>query len=107
MRIPPKVAQASHDKRSARAALRRRIAAGVIPIGDVLRHPPEYLRTKQYDTKPMTLARILSWQRGWGLPRAELHLAKLRMGPWLTPFDLSRTRREQLARAVENVSTVH
>lgn len=84
--------------RSERVRLRNAVAAGEVDVRDLILDPPEMIRPSVGARQPVTVARLLSWQHRWGTRRAAKLLGPLGIGPYVTPFDLSRTRREQIVR---------
>lgn len=84
--------------RSARVKLRNAVAAGEVDVRDLILDPPEIIRPGEAAKAPVTVARLLSWQHRWGMRRAAKLLGPIGVGPYTTPFDLSRTRREQIVR---------
>lgn len=83
--------------RLGRAQLKREVRAGSVAVADLIRRPPDVLRS---DRNPVSVTQILSWQPRWGVKRARIFLNPLGVGPYTTPFDLTRTRAEQIVRAL-------
>lgn len=90
----------ANEARSGRAQLKRDVRMGVVDVRDLIRNPPELLRTGPKAAMPVTIGRLLTWQPHWGDHRAQRFLKPLRVAPYTTPFDLTQTRREQVARAL-------
>lgn len=80
--------------RCERADLKRDVRMGVVDVRDLLREPPAVLAAGQ----GVTVTELLTWQPRWGIARSRKLLGPLHVGPFVKPHDLSRVRREQVAR---------
>lgn len=87
----------SLEKRRARAVLRKKVESGEVPVSDVIMDCPEFLRTSASAMKPITIAKILSWQPHWATLKAERFLRRQGISPALELHALSASRRKFLA----------
>lgn len=87
--------------RRERAAIKRDVRAGLIPLAIVIETPQECWRPGQNSgSRPVTVAMMLTWQPRWGDRRAEKLLRRHGISETVTVFDLSDQRRLQLTEAL-------
>lgn len=87
----------ANEKKSARAALKRRVYDGEIPISVVIASKSDLLKTSS-SSQPLTIAKILAWQKNWGKARAKRFLHGLGISEQLELDGLSESRRKMLAK---------
>lgn len=83
--------------RLARAALKRRIAAGEVTVAGILSDVPE-------EVESMALADLLACQRRWGVTRCRRFLAGSMISETRLVGTLTERQREELARRLEGHS---
>lgn len=87
----------ANEKRSARAELKRSVAAGRTRIAQILLDPPEILITStqggQRTYSVVTVCDVLTWQKGWGMVRARKMVKKCGISPHAEVHHLSDARR--------------
>lgn len=82
--------RSAHRTKTARAELRRAIAAGTRSVADVLRDPPD-------EALSMPVGRLLATQHRWGPGRVAEHLAPLHVNELRKVGDLTDRQRHAIA----------
>jgi hypothetical protein len=82
--------QRANEVRLARAELKRRIAAGVTSVGDVI-------LASSWEVESMAVAELLMSQRRWGHARARRFLATVPMTETKTIGSMTERQRHSLA----------
>jgi hypothetical protein len=85
--------QRANKVRLARAALKRKVAEGVIPVSDVILTCP-------WEAASMTIAELLGSQRRWGTTRCSKFLAEIGLPETKTVGSMTARQRSVLAAMV-------
>lgn len=83
----------ANDVRTARAALRRRVATGGVTVGEVLADPPDYTAT-------MTIGALLQYQQRWGEARSAALLDPLAVSTTMTIAAMTIRQRRAVVAAL-------
>ncbi|MFZ0386150.1 MAG: hypothetical protein WAL22_10825 [Solirubrobacteraceae bacterium] len=83
--------------RSARAQLKREIAAGVVTVAEVLGDPPP-------EAEGCSLRELVACQRGWGRRRCTSFLAAYEIGERKLIRELTTCQRDLLAAELESLN---
>jgi hypothetical protein len=90
---PPQHMQAlqrANEVRVARAALKRDVTKGTVTVGEVILNAP-------WQAASMTIAELLSSQRGWAMTRSRKFLAGIGMPETKTVASMTERQRSVLA----------
>jgi hypothetical protein len=82
--------QRANEVRLARAALKRKVAEGAIPVSDVILTCP-------WEAASMTVAELLVSQRRWGTTRCSKFLARIGVPETKTVGSMTARQRDVLA----------